>query len=119
MTAIFTIDQVKEIYDVVDTNTETIISVFAGRIADSGLDPTDIMESSIRICKPKKKIEILWASTREVYNIMQAANIGCHIITVPHLILKKIDGLGKDLNKLSLETVQSFLSDAKNVGFKI
>lgn len=119
VTAVFTLDQVKDIYDVVDNNTETIISVFAGRIADSGLNPIDIMERSIKICKPKKKIEILWASTREVYNIIQAENIGCHIITVPHLILKKIDGLGKDLNQLSLETVQSFLSDAQNAGFKI
>ena len=83
------------------------------------MNPIDIMERSIKICKAKKKIEILWASTREVYNIIQAENIGCHIITVPHLILKKIDGLGKDLNQLSLETVQYFLSDAQNAGFKI
>ena len=77
------------------------------------------MKQAISLCKKKEKIQILWASTREILNIVQAESIGCHIITVPHSILNKIDGLGKDLNKLSLETVQSFLSDAKNVGFKI
>ena len=119
VTAVFTIDQVKEIYNAIDTNTETIISIFAGRIADSGLDPLKTMKKSLQICKNKKNIELLWASTRELYNIIQAKEINCHIITVPHPILLKLSGIGKDLKELSLDTVKSFLIDAKKSGFKI
>ena len=119
ITAVLTIDQVKEIYQVADPKTETIISIFAGRIADTGIDPIQTMRDAINLCKPKKTIEILWASTREIINIMQANSIDCHIITVPHDILKKIQGLGKDLKQLSLETVQAFLTDAVNSGYKI
>ena len=119
VTAVFTLEQVKEIYNAIDTNTETIISIFAGRIADSGLDPLETMKEALKICQSKKNIQILWASTRELYNIIQANNINCHIITVPHSILPKLDGIGKDLNDLSLDTVKSFLVDAKNSGYKI
>ncbi len=119
VTAVFTLEQVKEIYNAIHTNTETIISIFAGRIADSGLDPLETMKEALKICQSKKNIQILWASTRELYNIIQANNINCHIITVPHSILPKLDGIGKDLNDLSLDTVKSFLVDAKNSGYKI
>ena len=119
ITAILTLDQVKEIYEVVDPNVNTIISIFAGRIADAGKDPLPTMIDAIKLCNTKKKVEILWASTREVLNIIQANSINCHIITVPHDILKKINGIGKNLKQLSLETVKTFLTDANNSGYKI
>ena len=119
VTAILTIDQVKEIYKISNSETDVIISIFAGRIADTGIDPIPLMTEAVNICKDKKNIEILWASTRELINIFQANQINCQIITVPHDILKKISLIGKNLNDLSLETVQMFLNDATNAGFKI
>ena len=119
VTAILLIEQVQEIYQVSDPNTDIIISIFAGRIADAGVDPTSTMREAVSLCKNKKKIQILWASSRELINILQANSTGCHIITVPHQILKKIDGMGKDLKQLSLETVKTFLSDAVSAGYNI
>ena len=119
VTAILLIEQVQEIYQVSDPNTDIIISIFAGRIADTGVDPTSTMREAVSLCKNKKKIQILWASSRELINILQANSTGCHIITVPHQILKKIDGMGKDLKQLSLETVKTFLSDAVSAGYNI
>ena len=119
VTAILTIDQVKEIHKISNSETDVIISIFAGRIADTGIDPIPMMTEAVNICKDKKNIEILWASTRELINIFQANQINCQIITVPHDILKKISLIGKNLNDLSLETVQMFLNDATNAGFKI
>ena len=119
VTAILTFEQVKEIYDISQNDTEVIISIFAGRIADTGIDPNKIMTDSVNLCKSKDKIKILWASTRELLNIFQADKIGCHIITVPNEILKKTSQIGKNLNELSLETVKTFLTDATNAGFEI
>ena len=119
ITAILTLDQVKEIYEIANPNIDMVISIFAGRIADTGVDPNQVMKDAINLCKSKKKIEILWASTREILNIVQANNIGCHIITVPHQILNKLNGIGKDLEKLSLETVKEFLSDSRKANYKI
>ena len=119
VTAILTLEQVKEIYNISENNTEVIISIFAGRIADTGIDPNKIMIDSVNLCKSKDKIKILWASTRELLNIFQADKIGCHIITVPNEILKKTSCIGKNLNELSLETVKMFLVDATNAGFEI
>lgn len=119
VTAILTIQQVKEIYEIINNETEIIISIFAGRIADTGIDPIPIMKDAVEICKTKKNIKILWASTREIINIFQANTLNCHIITVPNEILKKIGSIGKDLNQLSLETVNTFLLDATKAGFKI
>ncbi len=119
VTAVFTLNQVKEIYNSVNTNVDSIISIFAGRIADSGLDPLNTIREAIKICEKKKRVEILWASTRELFNIIQAENVNCHIITVPHSILPKLSGIGKDLESLSLDTVKSFLVDAENSGYKI
>lgn len=119
VTAVFTIDQVQDILSVVENNTDLIISIFAGRIADTGLDPINTMKEAIKLCKTKKNIEILWASTREIFNVVQANNINCHIITVPNSILLKMSNFGKNLKKLSLETVNSFLIDAQKSGFKI
>jgi transaldolase len=119
VTAILTIQQVKEIYEISNSETCVIISIFAGRIADTGIDPIPTMTEAVNICKTKKNIEILWASTREVINIFQANQIGCQIITVPYDILKKTSLIGKNLGELSLETVQGFLNDAIKAGFKI
>ena len=119
VTAILTIDQVKEIHKISNSETDVIISIFAGRIADTGIDPIPMMTEAVNICKDKKNIEILWASTRELINIFQANQINCQIITVPHDILKKTSLIGKNLNDLSLETVQMFLNDDTNAGFKI
>ena len=119
VTAILTIQQVKEIYEISNFETGVIISIFAGRIADTGIDPIPMMTEAVNICKTKKNIEILWASTRELINIYQANQINCQIITVPHDILKKIPLIGKNLDDLSLETVQTFLNDATKAGFKI
>lgn len=119
ITAVLTLNQVKEIYEVANPDVNTVISIFAGRIADSGVDPLQTMQDAIKLCEPKNKIEILWASTRELLNIIQANGIGCHIITVPHQILNKLNGIGKNLEKLSLETVQGFLADSRKANYKI
>ena len=118
ITALFTKDQIKETVNSLDKKTKAIISVFSGRIADTGINPTKIMEYSIKLAK-KKKIEVLWASTRETYNIFEAEKIKCHIITVPHSILSKFNLIGMNLKKLSLLTVKSFLKDSINAGFRI
>jgi len=119
VTAIFTIKQLEEVIQILNPETPAILSVFAGRIADSGLDPINIMQKAVEISKAKPKSNILWASTREVLNIFQAEKIGCHIITVPHDIIKKLKGVGKNLEESSLETVKMFYEDAKSAGYKI
>ncbi len=119
VTAIFTLDQVSKILDVLDDNTPAILSIFAGRIADTGIDPSGIISEAIQLSKKKPKTEVLWASTRETLNIKQANNLGCHIITVPHEILQKLSYLEKDLEEFSLETVEGFYKDAVSAGFKI
>jgi len=119
VTAILTLKQVEEIYKISNSDTNIIISIFAGRIADTGVDPIAMMTQAVNMCKDKKNIEILWASTRELLNIFQANKINCQIITVPHDILKKLSLIGKNLDELSLETVQMFLEDATKAEFKI
>ena len=101
--------------------TRSIISIFAGRIADSGINPEQLIQKSLKLLKNKKNknCEVLWASTRELYNIVSAKNIGCHIITVPNNILDKLNLFGRNLEKYSLETVKEFYRDAKKAGFKI
>ena len=119
ITAVFTINQVKEIIKVLSPNTDSIISIFAGRIADSGVDPEPIIKDALKLSKVNSNIKILWASTREVFNIIQADKLNCHIITVPNNLLSKLKDLGKDLDQFSLETVKSFLKDSIEAGFKI
>ena len=119
ITAIFTVNQLKNIVQVLNKNTPAILSVFAGRIADTGINPENIMAECVQASKSKPKSEILWASTRELVNIFQADKIGCQIITVPHEILSKIDSIGKNLDDYSLDTVKSFYKDAVAAGFKI
>ena len=119
VTAIFTIKQLKDILKSLDPNTPAILSVFAGRIADSGIDPISIMKDSIISAKLKPKTSILWASTREIINIFQADSIGCQIITVPHELLNKLSNVGKSLEDFSLETVLGFYKDAQTAGYSI
>jgi transaldolase len=120
ITAMLTPRQVKAVAVVLDPGVPAIVSVFAGRIADTGVDPLPIMKESLEIVSHLPKTELLWASVREVLNVFQAASCGCHIVTVPHDILKKlIEFRGKDLNELSLDTVRMFYQDAREAGFKL
>ena len=119
VTAIMTVDQVEEIMKVLKKDVPSIISVFAGRIADTGRDPTPIMKSCLIKMKNNPSSELLWASTRESLNIFQANDIGCHIITVPINILNKVNLIDYDLSDYSLDTVKSFYQDALKAKFKI
>jgi transaldolase len=119
VTAILTVDQVKTVTKGLSHTTPSIVSVFAGRIADTGVDPMPIMKESVKILKSNPKAELLWASTRELLNLIQAESCGCHIITITNDILKKVPLVGKDLTELSLETVQMFYSDAQSAGYRI
>jgi len=119
-TALFTLDQVLQTAQALKGGAPSVISVFAGRIADTGRNPTPIMEAALAICQAAdSNIELLWASPRELYNIVEADRAGCHIITVSHDILAKLGSLGKDLNEFSLETVQMFYNDAQKAGFTL
>lgn len=119
VTAILTLEQVQQVVECLHPDTPAIISVFAGRIADTGVDPVDYMKRAMRIVALKPKAKLLWASPRELLNIFQANDIGCHIITVTHDMLKKLSLVGKDLNDYSQETVQMFYNDATVAGYEI
>ena len=119
VTAVMTLEQVKEITERLATKTPAIISVFAGRIADTGRDPMPIMAKAVQIMKAKPKAELIWASPRELLNVFQADSIGCHIITATNDILKKLSLVGKGLEKYSLETVEMFYKDAQAAGYMI
>ena len=119
ITAVYTFEQVKKIYKKLNKKTKSIISIFAGRMADKGKDPLPIFKKSISLTKKNKKIEILWASTREAYNYIQAVQLNCQIITMPPKIISQISLFGKSSNKLTLDTVKGFLSDSKKSKFKI
>ena len=119
ITALFTIDQIREIKKNISKNSEVIISVFAGRIADTGRDPEKIIIQSIKLFKGYKNVKILWASTREILNIIHAQKIKCHIITVPDKILNNLELLNKNLISYSKETVKKFYQDAKLSKFTI
>lgn len=119
VTALTTLDQVREITVRLDPETPAIVSVFAGRIADTGIDPVPLMAEAVHILRVRPKAELIWASPRELLNIFQADAVGCHIITATNDILKKLSLIGKDLRAYSLETVQMFHNDAKAAGFDI
>ena len=119
VTAVFTVDQVREVTDALAAETPAIISVFAGRIADTGIDPMLVMKDCADVMKSKPKAELLWASPRELFNVFQADEVGCHIITVGHDILAKLNLVGKDQIAYSLETVEMFVKDATAAGFTI
>jgi len=119
ITAVYSFKQVKKILEKINKKTEVIISIFAGRAGDAGKDPIPEFKKSLFITKKYKNVKILWASVREPYNFLEAKKIGCHLITVPPLIISKIEKFGKSLNQLSLETVKGFLIDSKKSNFKI
>jgi len=119
ITAVYSFEQVKKIFKCLDKKTKTIISIFAGRMADKGKDPLPIFKKSISKVKKYKNIEILWASTREAYNFLQAKQLGCNIITMPPKIINQINSFGENLNQLTLQTVKAFLIDSKKSKFKI
>lgn len=119
VTALMTLDQVQDVTVALADGPEAYLSVFAGRIADTGRDPVGIMAESLDILRPYNHLELLWASSREVLNIFQADQIGCHIITITPDLLKKIELVGKDLHDFSLETVKMFREDAIKAGFTL
>jgi transaldolase len=119
VTAMFTLDQVREVVEVLDPKTPAILSIFAGRIADTGRDPVPLMREAVRIAKAKPLAEVLWASPRELLNIFHADECGCHIITVTNDVLNKLGSVGKDLVEFSRETVDMFYRDASAAGFQI
>lgn len=119
VTAILTLQQVKDVVDALDANVPAIVSVFAGRIADTGRDPVPLMKEAREIVDAKPKAQLLWASPRELLNIIQADECGCHIITVTPDILKKLAMVGKSLDELSLDTVKMFYQDAAAAGFAL
>ena len=119
ITAVYTVEQVKKTIKCLNKNSHTIISIFSGRMADVGKDPIPIIQKSVRITKKMKKIEILWASTREAYNYMQANDCQCNIITMPPKIIEKISKFGQSFKTLTLDTVKTFYKDAVDANFKI
>ena len=119
ITAVYSAKQTEKILKLIDKKTEVIISIFAGRAGDTGNDPVPEFVKSIRLAKRFNNVEILWASVREPYNYLQAKQLGCHIITVPPAIIKKIENFGKSFDQLTKETVKAFLVDSKKSNFKI
>ena len=119
ITAVYNSNQTRKILKKINKKTKVIISIFAGRMADVGKDPIFEIKNSIKLAKKYKNVQILWASTREPYNYIQAKSLGCHIITVPPSIIEKIESFGKSFNALTVDTVKGFLEDSKKSNFKI
>ena len=119
ITAVYSSNQTKKILKVIDKKTKVIISIFAGRMADKGKDPISQFKKSLRLSKKYKNVQILWASTREPYNYLQAKKLGCHLITVPPSIIEKIEKFGKSFQNLTMDTVKGFLIDTKKSKFKL
>ncbi len=119
ITAVYSAKQTIKILNLINKKTKVIISIFAGRAGDTGIDPVPEFKKSLKIAKKFKNVEILWASVREPYNYLQAKQLGCHIITVPPSTIEKIEKFGKSLNQLTIETVKGFLIDSKKSRFNI
>ena len=119
ITSVYTSKQTKQILNKIDKKTRVIISIFAGRMADVGKDPVPQFKESIKAASKYRNVEILWASTREAYNYLQAKSLGCHIITVPPQIIEKIEKFGKSFSQLTTDTVKGFLNDTKKSQFKL
>ena len=119
ITAVYNSNQAKKILKVINKKTKVIISIFAGRAADTGKNPVPEFKKSLKLAKNFKNVEILWASVREPYNYLQAKELGCHIITIPPAIIEKIEKFGKSFNRLTLETVKGFLIDSRKSRFRI
>lgn len=119
VTAVYTIEQVKAITEAVTEGVETYVSVFAGRIADTGVDPLPLMKEAVEITHSKKGVQLLWASCRELFNVIQADEIGADIITCPSDVVKKVPNIGRDINELSVDTVKGFSKDIQSSGLSI
>ena len=119
ITAVYTYEQTKKIYKNLNKKTKSIISIFAGRMADKGKDPLPEFKKSISLTKKNKNIEILWASTREVYNYTQAKQLNCDIITMPPKVINQINSFGKNFQAMTIDTVKGFLKDSKKSKFKL
>ena len=119
ITAVYSANQTKKILKTINKKTKVIISIFAGRAGDKGKDPVPEFVKSIKLAKRFKNVEILWASVREPYNYIQARQLGCHLITIPPSIIDKIENFGQSYEKLTIETVKTFLVDSKKSRFKI
>ena len=119
VTALMTLGQVRDVVAALDPEIPSYVSVFAGRIADTGRDPVPLMAAAVELLKPNAKAELIWASPRELLNIFHADAVGCHVITVTNDILKKLDLAGFDLDEYSLDTVKMFYNDAAAAGFKL
>jgi transaldolase len=119
ITAVYTHEQTKKIYQKLNKKTKSIISIFAGRMADMGKDPLPIFKKSISLTKKNKNIEILWASTREAYNYIQAKQLKCNIITMPPKVINQINFFGKSFRSMTIDTVKGFLKDSKKSKFKL
>jgi transaldolase len=119
VTALMTLDQVWHVARLLADGPPACISLFAGRVADTGRDPVPLMAAAVEMLRPYPNIELIWASPRELFNIFQADSIGCHIITVTHDLLKKLDLIGKDLHAYSLDTVKMFRGDALEAGYAL
>lgn len=120
VTVVYTIEQVKAITDAVTEGVPTYVSVFAGRIADTGIDPLPLMKESVKVTHSKEGVQLLWASCREVYNVIQADEIGADIITCPADVVKKVNNnLGRDIGELSVDTVKGFAKDIQSSGLSI
>ncbi len=119
ITAVYTYTQTKKILKKIDKKTKVIISIFAGRMGDAGKDPVQEFRKSIKIAKKFKNVNILWASTREPYNFLQAKQLGCQIITVPPMMITKIENFGKSFKDLTIDTVRGFLKDSLKSKFRI
>jgi transaldolase len=119
VTALMTLAQVRDVADALGHGPPACVSVFAGRIADTGRDPVPLMAAAVELLAPYPQLELIWASPRELLNIFHADQVGCHIITVTHDLLKKLALVGKDLDEYSLDTVKMFRNDALKAGFKL
>jgi transaldolase len=119
ITAVYTHEQTKKIYKSLNKKTKSIISIFAGRMADKGKDPLPIFKKSISLTKKNKNVEILWASTREAYNYIQAKQLKCNIITMPPKVINQINSFGKSFKAMTIDTVKGFLKDSKKSKFKL
>ena len=119
ITAVYTYEQTKKIYKCLNKKTKSIISIFAGRMADKGKDPLPIFKKSISLTKKNKNIKILWASTREAYNFIQAKQLKCNIITMPPKVINQINSFGKSFQSMTIDTVKGFLEDSKKSKFKL
>jgi len=119
ITALLTLEQVRMVSQALETCTTAFVSVFAGRVADTGRDPVPLMAAAVELMRPYGNLELIWASPRELLNVFQADSVGCHIITATEDILKKLSMVGKDLEEYSLDTVKMFRDDAVKAGFEI